>query len=153
MDYKLEKVKVEEKDILYNLLQFALYDGSQYTGIKINDKGVFDYRWFDNYFTDSNRDVYFIKDKTNILGFVMVNQHMKVFDEGHSIAEFLILPAYRRSHIGSKIAWLIFDMFPGNWEVEPIENSMEAECFWRQVIDKYTKSNYNVVDRIYTFKN
>ena len=30
MEYQLEKVTFDKKDILYNLLQFALYDGSQY---------------------------------------------------------------------------------------------------------------------------
>ena len=30
MNYTLDKVTLDEKEILYNLLQFALYDGSQY---------------------------------------------------------------------------------------------------------------------------
>lgn len=30
MDYQLERVSIDNKDILFNLLQFALYDGSQY---------------------------------------------------------------------------------------------------------------------------
>ena len=29
MNYTLDKVTLDEKEILYNLLQFALYDGSQ----------------------------------------------------------------------------------------------------------------------------
>ena len=30
MDFKLEKVEPKDKEKLYRLLQFALYDGSQY---------------------------------------------------------------------------------------------------------------------------
>ena len=43
MNYKLEKVKLEEKEILYNLLQFALYDGSKYVENELNENGEFEY--------------------------------------------------------------------------------------------------------------
>ena len=53
MNYKIDEVKAEEKEILYNMLQFALYDGSKYIENKINNKGLFEYKWFNNYFIDS----------------------------------------------------------------------------------------------------
>ena len=56
MDIKLEKVTSEEKAILYNLLQFAIYDASQYVDIDLNESGFFNYDWFENYFTDHDRD-------------------------------------------------------------------------------------------------
>lgn len=154
MNYKLEKVKLEEKEILYNLLQFALYDGSKYIENKINNNGVFDYKWFDNYFTDNDRYAYFIKNEfDDLIGFVMINQNMKLLSNGHSVAEFLILPYYRRNHIGKKVAFDIFEHFKGNWEVEPIENSEEAYCFWKNVISDYTKDNFKYEDKIFVFNN
>ena len=79
---ELEKVKIEDKNKLYNLLQFALYDGSFYIDNIINDECLFDYKWFNNYFTDKTREVYFIKYDNKIAGFVMINQHLKVLKEG-----------------------------------------------------------------------
>lgn len=154
MNYKIERVKLEEKEILYNLLQFALYDGSKYIENKISRDGLFDYKWFDNYFTDDNRDVYFIRsDSNNLIGFVMVNQNMELLSEGHSVAESLILPYYRRRHIGKKVAFEIFSYFKGNWEVEPIGNSEEAYHFWKSVIKDYTKNNYEYQNKIFVFNN
>lgn len=154
MNYKLEKVKLEEKEILYNLLQFALYDGSKYIENELNDKGEFEYRWFDNYFTDTDRLTYFIKsDDNKILGFFMINQNMKYYDEGHSVAEFLILPNYRRNHIGKRVAFDIFNMLKGNWEVEPIENSEEAYYFWKKTIEDYTENKCEYNNKIFVFKN
>ena len=153
MDVRLDKVLLEEKDILYRLLQFALYDGSKYTDNDIDSNGIFSYKWFDNYFTDENRFSYFIRSNDDIIGIVMINKHMKVFKDGHSVAEFLVLPKYRKHHIGSKVAYMVFDMFPGNWEVEPIEKSEEACIFWKKVIEKYTNGDFTFVDNIYTFKN
>lgn len=40
MNYKIDEVKAEEKEILYNMLQFALYGGSKYIENKINNKGT-----------------------------------------------------------------------------------------------------------------
>lgn len=154
MNYKLEKVKLEEKEILYNLLQFALYDGSKYVENELNENGEFKYRWFDNYFTDADRLAYFIKSNDNkILRFFMINQNMKYYNEGHSVAEFLILPNYRRNHIGKRVVFDIFNMLKGNWEVEPIKNSDEAYYFWKKTIEEYTNNSCEYKNKSFVFKN
>ena len=52
MNYEMIDVKQQEKEKLYKLLQYALYDGSQYIDNDVNEECIFEYRWFDNYFTD-----------------------------------------------------------------------------------------------------
>ena len=153
MNIKLEKVTSEEKTILYNLLQFAIYDASQYVDIDLNESGIFDYDWFENYFIDDDRDAYFIKMGDKLIGFVMVNENLKIYSNGKSIAEFLIFPSYRRKKIGKQVAITIFDMYLGNWEVEPIENSIQAYKFWQNTIKEYTNNNYEEKNRIFTFNN
>jgi predicted acetyltransferase len=150
---RLDKVLLEEKELLFRLLQFALYDGSLYNTNKIGEDGLFPYKWFDNYFTDDDRDAFFIREDDKVVGFVMINQFMKKCDNGHSVAEFLVLPEYRRNHIGKKVAYLVFEMFPGNWEVEPIEESNEACRFWENVVVNYTNNKFSFSDGIYVFKN
>ena len=153
MNIKLEKVTSEEKAILYNLLQFAIYDASQYVDIDLNESGIFDYDWFENYFIDNDRDAYFIKMGDKLIGFVMVNENLKIYSYGKSIAEFWIIPSYRRKKIGKQVAITIFDMYLGNWEVEPIENSIQAYKFWQNTIKEYTNNNYEEKNRIFTFNN
>ena len=89
MNVKLVQVKADEKDILYRLLQFALYDGSFYINNEFNQTGK-------------------------------------------TIAEFLIIPNFRRHHIGKKAAILSFEQYPGNWEVQPMENNPGAYNFWEK---------------------
>ena len=153
MDIKLEKVTSEEKAILYNLLQFAIYDASQYVDIDLNESEFFDYNWFENYFIDDDRDAYFIKMGDKLIGFVMVNENLKIYSNGKSIAEFLILPSYRRKKIGKQVAIAIFGMYLGNWEVEPIENSIQAYKFWQNTIKEYTNNNYEEKNKIFIFNN
>ena len=152
MEYQLEKVTLEKKEVLYNLLQFALYDGSQYIENELNEKGVFNYAWFDNYFIDTNRESYFIKNGDKYIGFVMINENLKFNNSGKSVAEFLIMPQYRRHHIGKKVAIEIFNMYHGWWEVEPIENSESAYKFWKKTIEEYTSNDYKIIDeKIFVF--
>lgn len=157
MNYILEKVTLDKKEVLHNLLQFALYEGSQYVENELNENAKFEYKWFNNYFTDSDREAYFIKNNDLYLGFVMINENLKFNDSGKSIAEFLIMPQYRRNHIGKKVAIEIFEKYKGYWEVEPIKNSNGAYSFWKKTIEEYTKENYtiknNEIEEIFVFKN
>lgn len=145
MNVKLVQVKADEKDILYRLLQFALYDGSFYINNELNEYGIFEYKYFDDYFTDSTRDKYFIKFEEKLVGFVLINENNKFNQTGKTIAEFLIIPNFRRHHIGKKAAILSFEQYPG------------AYNFWEKVIYEYTNGNYEVKndknENVFIFNN
>lgn len=157
MDYEIIKVDEKDKDKLYRLLQYALYDGSQYVDNHLNEDCTFDYGWFDNYFTDKDRDAYFIKKDDKYIGMCMVNEYLKINNQGKSISEFLILPKYRRNHIGKRVAYDIFEMYRGDWEVQPMENNPGAYNFWKNIINEYTNGNYkiekNSKEDIFIFNN
>ena len=157
MNFELVNVDKQDKEKLYRLLQYAMYDGSQYIDNDINMDCIFEYKWFDNYFTDSDRNAYFIKKDNSYLGMVMVNENLKFQQNGKSIAEFLIMQKYRRHHIGKKVAYEIFDKFKGNWEVQPMENNPIAYSFWKNVINEYTNGNYKIkndgTEDIFIFNN
>lgn len=91
INHEIIDVKLEEKEKLYKLLQYALYDGSQYIDNDINEDYVFEYGWFDNCFTDKDRHAYFVKNGNTYVGMVMVNENLKFNKNGKCIAEFLII--------------------------------------------------------------
>lgn len=155
MEFILEKVKFEDKNILYQLLQYLLFEISANDDTTMNQKGYFEYPWFDNYFTDRDRTAYFIKDKKTkeLLGFAMINEHLQKFKRGHSIAEFMILPKYRRQKIGQKVAIEIFEIYKGNWEIHPSNNNSKAFSFWNSTIKEYTNNNYKFEDNLFLFSN
>ena len=155
MKYILEKVKEWDKDILFRLLQYSLFEESATDLNEMNSSALFEYKWFESYFTDSDRDAYFIKsvDGSKLLGFVMINTYMQKSDIGHSVAEFMIVPKYRRNSIGKSVAFEIFDRYKGNWKVSPSYKSETAYKFWQNVISEYTTDNYTYQDGIFIFNN
>lgn len=153
MEIILEKVELKNKEVLFRLLQYSLFEESATDLNEMNEEAVFEYKWFDNYFTDEDRVAYFMKSDNKLLGFVMVNKHLEKIqsDNAHSIAEFMIIPKYRRQNIGKKVAIKIFDEFGGDWEVKPSYGSEIAYKFWENVIDTYTNGNYSFENGIFIF--
>ena len=155
MNIYLEKVKEENKEVLYRLLEYSLYEESANDLNEMNEDAIFEYKYFNSYFTDDDRDAYFIREKETkkILGFAMVNTYVQVFENGHSIAEFMVIPKYRKNNIGKKVAFELFDRYRGNWEVSPSYNSCSALFFWNKVIKDYTSSNYKFENDLFLFNN
>ena len=155
MNIYLDKVKEENKEVLFRLLEYSLFEESLNDGNEMNNEAIFEYKYFDTYFTDDDRDAFFVREeKTNkLLGFVMINTYMQKSSNGHSIAEFMIIPKYRRNKIGMKVAFKCFDKYRGNWEVSPSFGSDSAFYFWKKVIDEYTNYNNKFIDRIFIFNN
>ncbi len=154
MNVILERVTVSQKDILYRLLEYSLFEESLTDGNEINEEGIFEYPYFESYFTEQERDAFFIREEEThkLLGFVMINTYVQHTDKGHSIAEFMVLPKYRRNKIGKKVAMMCFNLYEGNWEVSPSKGNEIAYKFWKYLIDEYTNHKAVYKERIFSFK-
>ena len=60
MDVKLEAVEECKKDVLYRLLQYSLFEESLNDQNDMNEDALFEYPWFENYFTEKGREACFI---------------------------------------------------------------------------------------------
>ena len=138
MEVILERAASQNRALLFRLLQYSLFEESATDGNEMNAEGLYDYPCFDLYFTENDREAYFIKDASTgvLLGFAMINTHVTLGNIGHVIAEFLILPKYRRMGIGSEAAKQCFALYKGIWEVSPSYGSNSAMAFWQAVIEK-----------------
>ena len=161
MNINLVPVKPKEREILYRLLEFSLYDGSQYVNNDMDNFGVFPYTYFDNYFKDNDREAYFIKYNNNLVGFTMLNKNLKILphdENNYSVAEFLIIPKYRRMHLGTEAAYKVFDLHEGLYEVQPMENNPVAQKFWDKVINDYSYGSCEInhfvdMEDVYVFES
>ena len=153
MNIKLCTVTKDEKEILHRLLQYSLFEESISDQNEMNQEALFEYKWFEHYFTDDDRDAYFIREEETdkLLGFVMINTYVQKCDSGHSIAEFMVVPKYRRNKIGKRTAMMCFEKHAGNWEVSPVYGSENAYQFWKHVIDEYTDGKNSYEDGIFMF--
>lgn len=104
MNIYLDKVDKDKKDTLYRLLQYSLYEESLNDGNEMNEDGIFIYKYFDAYFIEKDRYAFFIREKESnkLLGFVMINKYVQKSDNGHSIAEYMVITNLKMVYLNLK---------------------------------------------------
>lgn len=136
MKIKIEEILLEDKEIIKNLL----FD---YQKELLDTDNPDEYKYLDSYWNEQDRYPFYIKKDEEIVGFVFVNTHTLITKDSHSIAEFFIMPKYRKLGIGEVAAKIVFEKFAGNWEVRVLEENLNAQLFWQKVIDKHTNGKFS----------
>ena len=144
MSLTLVQASNEHKIVIQNLMQFYIYDFSEYIRYDVEDNGLFaPYPDLKDYWEgDNNKFLYIIKKDDKYVGFVLVKFISSIDRSYFSIAEFFILKMYRHAGIGKAIAINIFNLHRGQWEVYQKETNKPAQLFWTKVISEYTKGQF-----------
>ncbi|WP_256973810.1 GNAT family N-acetyltransferase [Brevibacillus brevis] len=142
-NYEIKRATLEDKETLSNLLQFYIYDFSEFMDLQIEDNGKFGEYPLNEYWTDCSRFPYLILLHEKIAGFVLV----KLIDRDEnnsyfSIIEFFIMKRFRRTGLGKQVAKDIFNMHKGPWEVYQIDSNEPARHFWKKTIEEYTGGKF-----------
>lgn len=140
MEVELRPVRYAEKDLLSNLYQFYHYEFSPYTEEDLNEDGRFDSN-IDYFWEGDHRwNPYFIMLSGKIAGFaVVLFENLDTDpDPTHVIYDFMVLPKYRRTGVGSAAAQKAFALFKADWAVAQMEKNTPAISFWRKVIGEFT---------------
>ncbi|WP_108670287.1 GNAT family N-acetyltransferase [Peribacillus acanthi] len=138
----LEKVTVDKKETLGNLLEFYVYEFSKIIDIHLDENGRYGFERLDSYFTDPTIFPYFIKKEGKLAGFVIVSKGEEVDDFDFNIDEFFVMNRYMGTGLSKEAAIEVFNLFVGKWQVVQIEKNYRAQAFWRKVIKEYTNNTH-----------
>ncbi|WP_419877607.1 GNAT family N-acetyltransferase [Brevibacillus centrosporus] len=142
MDYEIQIATLEDKETLRNLLQFYIYDFSEFMDLHFEENGKYGDYPIDEYWTTDPNYPYLIRLNGKIVGVALVKLKNRNSDVYFSIAEFFIAKKYRRVGLGKLVAKDIFDLHKGQWEVYQIDNNKPAQHFWKKVIEEYTDGKF-----------
>jgi predicted acetyltransferase len=136
----LAEVALAQSSTVVNLMQLYLHDFSEFADVGTNHgevtlDGRFVYDYLDSYWLEAGRIPLVIQADGRLAGFALVNR-WSALDRplDHSVAEFFILRKYRRAKVGLRAARILFERFPGRWEVPVAWYNEPALSFWRRVI-------------------
>lgn len=142
---ELQLVHETQKEILYNVLQKYLYEMTKYYDDEMDDKGNYLYKYFDNYFIESNRKAIFILYNNKLAGFIMLNNYSYINQATDNvIAEFSVFPIYRKRGIAQKAVELLYSQYPGKWELKFNLCNIPAANFWIQSTNKFKPVVYQL---------
>lgn len=145
MDVEVRQASLEQKPILKKLLSIYLPELHE-TDDKV-DTGAAGYKYLDLYWQEIRRVPFLIYLDGTLAGFVLVNEYV-VLDENigaKAIAEFFILQEYRNKDVGERAAVIVFNKFPGRWEVVASDKNLAAQKFWDKVINKYADGKFSKI--------
>lgn len=143
MDFTIVQVNQKHREVLNNLMQFYIYDFSEFLDFDVEEDGKYGPYPLDDYFKEGTDPIaYVIKREEKYAGFVLVRLIKDLGLQHYSIAEFFILKKYRREGIGKSVATDIFNRHQGSWEVHQVESNPGAQVFWKRVINEYTKGQF-----------
>jgi predicted acetyltransferase len=148
-DFTIVPALLNLKPMLENLMHLYLYEFTDYTGDDVNEQGRFIDEYLEKYWVEPERFPFIVQINKKYAGFVLVR---RVSEPGvspctHSIAEFFVMRKYRRQGIGKRVAWQVFDRFPGHWVVEEMRENLPAQRFWRKIIGEYTGGKFQETQR------
>ncbi|WP_454192927.1 GNAT family N-acetyltransferase [Paenibacillus sp. Marseille-Q7038] len=148
MGINLMPVTIDQKEILYNLYQYYLYDFSQYTEEDLDLNGQYNID-LNHYWEDPRWCPYFICHKERIIGFLVILLENYDMDPNpiHVIYDFLILNKYRRKGFGRLAAVKALNLYQANWKIVQMKVNQPAIHFWRDVVSQFTAGKYSEVFR------
>lgn len=153
---KLQVVQEEDRDLLWNINQKYLYEMTMYYPDPMDKNGNYHYGHFDEYFTDSRREAFFLYNDNSMIGFAMLCPYSNIGkNPDYTMAEFTIFPTYRRKHYALEAANLILASHPGRWEIKYNEKNAAAKKLWTAVTAPYHPAihHLNEEETVFEFTN
>ena len=146
MKVNLKEVKLEDREILANLLEKYDYEFSQYDDRDVNRLGLFGYPYLDLYWMEDNRFAYFIKVDEKLAGFIMICNYREDGDPetDFQVAEFFVMYKYRRSGIGKQAFFQVLEKHKGRWGLGWHPKNKTSAYFWEKVISEYTEGKFEI---------
>lgn len=134
MEVKLRRVPPEEKSLLFDMMQVYIAEFSRFEPVEPDENGVYPYDAFDAYWRDPARIPFFITVDGQNAGLILVNRnhYVHLWRESRSIAEFFVLPAYRRMGVGCAAARLLTESMGGWWQLMMHPKNLPSHTFWRR---------------------
>ena len=133
-NFKISRILESEKRELELLLNVYLLD--------LNEEP--NYTLLNSYWTDKNRIPLKLTKGKDWLGFALINDYAIIPTNTISIAEFYILPEYRKQGLGRFFANEILKKYNGNWEIRTQISNNQAIQFWDKVVSEILNKNLEI---------
>lgn len=146
----LRLAKLEEKQIVANLIELYTYDFTELWDFDIGNNGLYGYKNLDRFWSEPNCYAYLININDKLAGTALVQGKSPIAEnkEIWDIAEFFIMKKFRSKGIGRLVAHSLWKHFEGEWQIRVISENLRAKNFWHDAIKRYTLSepNYQLIN-------
>ena len=129
MEVTLARAIQSDRDVVGRLLEFNAYQFSQLDGRSIGSDALYG-RYLDAYWSEPGRFPYLIRADDELAGLALVSRVRADW----LLSEFLVLPKFRRTGVGTRAARLVFAAHQGSWRIHQVAHHDQPTQFWRHAI-------------------
>ncbi|MFO0608306.1 MAG: hypothetical protein U0324_34390 [Polyangiales bacterium] len=136
----LEAATPRDAALLSNLLELYAYDLSETFALELGADGRFGYDKLPLYWSEPERRFPFlIRWGARVVGFALVTRGSPASDDpdDFDVAEFFVVRRHRRSGVGRRAAFLLWDRFGVRWVVRVSEGNRGGRAFWASATSEY----------------
>ena len=136
----LERAAPSQQETLANLVQLYIHDFSEFLTaqrkLAVEEDGRFtDLLRLNEYWSEPDRSVWFIRAGGQLAGFALLNTHSHCDRPvDFNMGEFFVMRTFRRDGVGARAAIDLIQMHPGQWEIAVSVRNPPALAFWPRVI-------------------
>jgi predicted acetyltransferase len=117
-----------------NMMQFYVYDLSEWLPLHFSNSGLYTLRPKDAYFAHPGTKAFSIIVDGGIAGFACIDNEDCDVDTAYNLGYFFIARCYRGLGLGMEVMKEILRQFNGRWQIFYINQNDGAAQFWKKAI-------------------
>tara|TARA_R110002073_G_scaffold14926_6_gene59958 strand:- start:2718 stop:3197 length:480 start_codon:yes stop_codon:yes gene_type:complete len=135
-ELRFTQVDTQESTRIRVLMPDYLVEMGNYVDVPTDVNGNMVYPYLEHYWQAPDRLPFVLISDEVDCGFALVRSMINP-DNGasyHSLAEFFVIPSFRRRGFGALAADMILKSLGGQWEVSVLKTNLPAQKFWARTL-------------------
>ncbi|VVO02420.1 GNAT family N-acetyltransferase [Pseudomonas fluorescens] len=142
LSIELHNAQRDELECIENLMQFYMYDFSEWLALEFGEHGFFSIQPKLDYWRKPSTRPFLIKADGELAGFVTIDDEVRSQGAQYNIGYFFVSRRYRGQGVARFVVSALLKKFPGQWQIFHIDANQPARAFWARVIPDLTKGEF-----------
>jgi predicted acetyltransferase len=130
----LHAAQRDEWETIENLMQFYVYDFSEWLPLKLAEQGFFNVQPKPGYWRHPATQPFLIHVDGELAGFVTVDNDTHLDGAEHNIGYLFVTRRFRGQGVGKFVVSALLSRIPGQWQIFHIDANLPAQRFWARVM-------------------
>ena len=144
---ELHSAHRDELQTIENLMQFYMYDFSQWLPLKLGEHGFFSIQPKDEYWRNPATRAFLIRVDGELAGFVTVDDETHIEGAEHNIGYFFLTRRFRGQGVAQFVVSALLSRLRGQWQIFHIDANLPAQRFWARLIPELTGGAFTCQQR------
>ena len=141
---ELHAAQRDELETLENLMQFYMYDLSEWLPLKLGGHGFFHIQPQQDYWRNPATRPFLIKVNGELAGFVTVDDDTHLPGAQFNMGYLFVSRRFRGQGVAKFVVSTLLRQFPGQWQIFHLDANPSARLFWATVMPGLSPNGFTL---------